>query len=107
MIGFVIYKCKIIVNEDFKFVKVEYKSYFGRLWKNYFWMVVMEFIIEDVIDLVGWLRWEEIDFVIDMLYYVEYKNKGLSGDIVFRVMWFGFKVINKEEVLNYIVGLFL
>ncbi|CAG7881354.1 unnamed protein product [Brassica rapa] len=105
--GFVIHKCKITANEDLKPVKAEYKSYLGRPWKNYSRTVVMESTIEDVIDPIGWLRWEETDFAIDTLYYAEYKNKGPSGDTASRVTWPGFKVINKEEALNYTVGPFL
>ncbi|KFK32509.1 hypothetical protein AALP_AA6G251800 [Arabis alpina] len=105
--GFVIQNCKITANEDLKPVKAEYKSYLGRPWKNYSRTIVMESTIEDVIDPVGWLRWQETDFAIDTLYYAEYKNKGPSGSTTSRVNWPGFKVINKEEALNYTVGPFL
>ncbi|XP_019085880.1 PREDICTED: probable pectinesterase/pectinesterase inhibitor 13 [Camelina sativa] len=105
--GFVVHNCKIAANEDLKPVKAEYKSYLGRPWKNYSRTIVMESTIEDVIDPVGWLRWQETDFAIDTLYYAEYKNKGPSGDTTSRVKWPGFKVINREEALNYTVGPFL
>ncbi|EOA28313.1 hypothetical protein CARUB_v10024513mg [Capsella rubella] len=105
--GFVVHNCKIAANEDLKPVMAEYKSYLGRPWKNYSRTIVMESTIEDVIDPVGWLRWQETDFAIDTLYYAEYKNKGPSGDTASRVKWPGYKVINKEEALNYTVGPFL
>nr|AAP40488.1 putative pectin methylesterase [Arabidopsis thaliana]BAF01447.1 putative pectinesterase [Arabidopsis thaliana] len=105
--GFVVHNCKIAANEDLKPVKEEYKSYLGRPWKNYSRTIIMESKIENVIDPVGWLRWQETDFAIDTLYYAEYNNKGSSGDTTSRVKWPGFKVINKEEALNYTVGPFL
>ncbi|KAL1188998.1 putative pectinesterase/pectinesterase inhibitor 13 [Cardamine amara subsp. amara] len=105
--GFVIQNCKIAANEDLKPVMAEYKSYLGRPWKKYARTIVMESTIEDVIDPAGWLRWQETDFAIDTLYYAEYKNKGPSGNTTSRVKWPGFKVINREEALNYTVEPFL
>ncbi|CAH2060676.1 unnamed protein product [Thlaspi arvense] len=105
--GFVVHNCKIAANEDLKPVKSEYKSYLGRPWKSYSRTVIMESTIEDVIDPVGWLRWQESDFAINTLYYAEYRNKGSSGDSTSRVKWPGLKVINKDEALNYTVGPFL
>lgn len=105
--GFVIHNCTIAPNEDLKPVKAEFKSYLGRPSKNHSRTVVMESTIEDVIDPIGWLRWQETDFAIDTLYYAEYKNDGPSGATVARVKWPGFRVINKEEAMKYTVGPFL
>ncbi|ESQ53829.1 hypothetical protein EUTSA_v10024699mg [Eutrema salsugineum] len=105
--GFVIHNCTIAPNEDLKPVKAEFKSYLGRPWKNHSRTVVMESTIEDVIDPVGWLRWQETDFAIDTLLYAEYKNEGPSGATASRVKWPGFRVINKEEAMKYTVGPFL
>ncbi|KAL1215887.1 putative pectinesterase/pectinesterase inhibitor 45 [Cardamine amara subsp. amara] len=105
--GFVIQKCTIAPNEDLKPAKAEFKSYLGRPWKNHSRTVVMESTIEDVIDPVGWLRWQETDFAIDTLFYGEYKNKGPSGATVSRVKWPGFRVINKQEAMKFTVGPFL
>ncbi|CAA7019634.1 unnamed protein product [Microthlaspi erraticum] len=105
--GFVVHKCKIAADEDLKPVKEEHKSYLGRPWKKYSRTVVMESKIENVIDPAGWLRWQETDFAIDTLYYAEYMNKGPGGETASRVKWPGFKVISKEEALNYTVGPFL
>ncbi|ESQ50235.1 hypothetical protein EUTSA_v10001934mg [Eutrema salsugineum] len=105
--GFVFQNCKIAANEHLMPVKAEYKSYLGRPWKRFSRTIVMESTIEDVIDPVGWLRWQDTDFAIDTLYYAEYKNKGPCGDTSTRVNWPGFRVINKDEALNYTVGPFL
>lgn len=105
--GFVIHNCTIAPNEDLKPVKAEFKSYLGRPWKTHSRTVVMESTIEDVIDPVGWLRWQETDFAIDTLSYAEYKNDGPSGATVSRVKWPGFRVLNKEEAMKYTVGPFL
>ncbi|KAL0739362.1 hypothetical protein Bca4012_015572 [Brassica carinata] len=105
--GFVIQNCTIAPNEDLKPVKAQFKSYLGRPCKNHSRTVVMESTIEDVIDPVGWLRWQETDFAIGTLFYAEYKNDGPSGATAPRVKWPGFRVINKEEAMKYTVGPFL
>ncbi|CAG7884969.1 unnamed protein product [Brassica rapa] len=105
--GFVIQNCTIAPNEDLKPVKAQFKSYLGRPCKNHSRTVVMESTIEDVIDPVGWLRWQETDFAIGTLLYAEYKNDGPSGKTTSRVKWPGFRVINKEEAMKYTVGPFL
>ncbi|CAN8327180.1 unnamed protein product [Cochlearia groenlandica] len=105
--GFVIHKCTIAPNEDLKPVKAEFKSYLGRPWKEHSRTVVMESTVEDVVDPVGWLRWEEKDFAINTLFYGEYKNTGPSGATGSRVKWAGFRVLNKEEAMKYTVGPFL
>ncbi|KAL0660229.1 hypothetical protein Bca4012_080814 [Brassica carinata] len=105
--GFVIQNCTIAPNEDLKPVKAQFKSYLGRPCKNHSRTVVMESMIEDVIDPVGWLRWQETDFAIGTLLYAEYKNDGPSGKTTSRVKWPGFRVINKEEAMKYTVGPFL
>ncbi|KFK29934.1 hypothetical protein AALP_AA7G197300 [Arabis alpina] len=105
--GFVIHNCTIAPNEDLKPAKAEFKSYLGRPWKSHSRTVVMESTIEDVIDPVGWLRWQETDFAINTLSYAEYKNDGPRGATGSRVKWPGFRVINKEEAMKYTVGPFL
>ncbi|KAG7618247.1 unnamed protein product [Arabidopsis thaliana] len=105
--GFVIHNCTVAPNEDLKPVKAQFKSYLGRPWKPHSRTVVMESTIEDVIDPVGWLRWQETDFAIDTLSYAEYKNDGPSGATAARVKWPGFRVLNKEEAMKFTVGPFL
>ncbi|XP_010437784.1 PREDICTED: putative pectinesterase/pectinesterase inhibitor 45 [Camelina sativa] len=105
--GFVIHNCTIAPNEDLKPAKAQFKSYLGRPWKKHSRTVVMESTIEDVIDPVGWLRWQETDYAVDTLFYAEYKNDGPSGATASRVKWPGFRVIKKEEAMKYTVGPFL
>ncbi|XP_010447267.1 PREDICTED: putative pectinesterase/pectinesterase inhibitor 45 [Camelina sativa] len=105
--GFVIHNCTIAPNEDLKPAKAQFKSYLGRPWKKHSRTVVMESTIEDVIDPVGWLRWQETDYAVDTLYYAEYKNDGPSGATASRVKWPGFRVMKKEEAMKYTVGPFL
>ncbi|XP_010526136.1 PREDICTED: probable pectinesterase/pectinesterase inhibitor 13 [Tarenaya hassleriana] len=107
MTGFVIQNCTITANDDLKLEKGEFQSFLGRPWKKYSRTVVMESTIDDVIDPIGWLRWQETDFAIDTLFYAEFKNDGVSGETSSRVKWPGFKVMSKEEALNYTVGPFL
>ncbi|KAL6222124.1 hypothetical protein ACLB2K_005516 [Fragaria x ananassa] len=104
--GIVLHKCQILPDKEFESEKSQFKSYLGRPWKEYSRTIVMESTIEDVIDQQGWYEMDG-DFGKKTLYYGEYNNNGDSSKTDNRVTWPGFKVLNKDEAMQFTVGPFL
>ncbi|KAI3443499.1 hypothetical protein Pfo_000164 [Paulownia fortunei] len=104
--GIVIQNCRILADDKLEPEKQKFKSYLGRPWKEYSRTIIMETQIGDLIQPEGWLEWSG-DFALRTLYYAEFKNKGVGADTSGRVKWPGYKVINREEALNFTVGPFL
>ncbi|XP_057772204.1 pectinesterase-like [Salvia miltiorrhiza] len=75
------------------------KSYLGRPWKEESRTVIMQTTIEGFIDPEGWAPWNATS-PVDMLYYVEYNNKGPGADQSKRVTWPGIKKLTTDEEMK-------
>jgi len=104
--GIVLQNCKIQADNALVPVKTTIRSYLGRPWKEYSRTIIMESTIDDLIHPDGFLPWEG-DFALKTLYYAEFNNKGPGAKTTARVKWPGYKVINRQEALEYTVGPFL
>ncbi|KAG8376281.1 hypothetical protein BUALT_Bualt09G0046900 [Buddleja alternifolia] len=104
--GFVIQNSHILADEKLEHEKGKFKSYLGRPWKEYSRTIVMESQIGDLIQPEGWLEWSG-NFALNTLYYAEFNNKGPGANTSGRVKWAGYKVINREEAMNFTVGPFV
>ncbi|KAF5743133.1 pectinesterase family protein [Tripterygium wilfordii] len=104
--GIVLQNCKIQADNALVPAKTTIKSYLGRPWKEYSRTIIMESTIDDLIHPDGFLPWEG-DFALKTLYYAEFNNKGPGAKTTARVKWPGYKVINRQEALEYTVGPFL
>ncbi|CAN8269645.1 unnamed protein product [Cochlearia groenlandica] len=106
--GISIQNCRI--RPSFELVSSNYsvKTYLGRPWKEYSRTVYLQNHMDGFIDGKGWIEWSG-DFALKTLYYAEFKNSGPGSEIVNRVNWTGYHVINETEavwftVSNFIVG---
>lgn len=104
--GIVLQNCRILPDDDLVPKVRQVKSYLGRPWKEFSRTIVMESTIGELIQPEGWLPWEG-DFALSTLYYAEYNNNGPGAAVTARVKWPGYKVINKDEALEYTVGPFI
>ncbi|KAL8120365.1 hypothetical protein AgCh_017518 [Apium graveolens] len=105
--GIVIQNCTIKAATGFK---KGTKTYLGRPWSNLSTVVILESFLDDLIDPVGWLQWNNVDPQHSSLYYGEYQNQGPGADTSKRVKWIGVKVLDFTEaklftVRNFIKGL--
>ncbi|KAI4355383.1 hypothetical protein L6164_004163 [Bauhinia variegata] len=106
--GIVIQKSRIGATRDLEPVKGSYPTYLGRPWKQFSRTVIMQSIISDVIDPVGWHVWNDSSFGLNTSFYREYKNTGPGADTSARVTWEGFEVItNATEALPFTVDHFI
>ncbi|KAK1390346.1 hypothetical protein POM88_018524 [Heracleum sosnowskyi] len=65
--------------------------------------------LDDLIDPMGWLQWNNVNPQHSSLYYGEYQNQGPGADTSDRVNWKGVKVLDFTEaklftVRNFIKG---
>ncbi|OIW04551.1 hypothetical protein TanjilG_13933 [Lupinus angustifolius] len=105
--GIVIQKCRIGATQDLDPVKKNFPTYLGRPWKEYSRTVIMQTIISDVIEPVGWHEWNG-NFALDTLVYREYQNTGPGAGTSKRVAWKGFKVITSDaEAQAFTTGSFI
>ncbi|CAI8583940.1 unnamed protein product [Vicia faba] len=105
--GIVIQKCRIGATKDLEGVKSSFPTYLGRPWKEYSRTVIMQSVIGDVIEPVGWHEWNG-NFALDSLVYREYLNTGPGSGTSKRVTWKGFKVIsNVAEAQSFTAGNFI
>ncbi|KAI5422244.1 hypothetical protein KIW84_045635, partial [Lathyrus oleraceus] len=105
--GIVIQKCRIGATKDLEGVKSSFPTYLGRPWKEYSRTVIMQSVISDVIEPVGWHEWNG-NFALDTLVYREYLNTGPGSGTSKRVTWKGFKVIsNVAEAQSFTAGNFI
>ena len=88
-------------------MKKNFPTYLGRPWKEYSRTVIMQSIISDVIDPVGWHEWNG-EFALKTLSYGEYQNTGAGAGTSQRVKWEGYKVITSAtEAQSFSPGNFL
>ncbi|XP_047326771.1 putative pectinesterase/pectinesterase inhibitor 38 [Impatiens glandulifera] len=62
------------------------KTYFGRPWRTYSRVVIMQSDIHPLIDPKGWMNWD-VTKLVHNLYYAEYDNRGAGADTSRRVGW--------------------
>ncbi|KAF3436603.1 hypothetical protein FNV43_RR23695 [Rhamnella rubrinervis] len=104
--GLVIHNCRIVPEQKLTADRFKIQTYLGRPWKEYSRTVIMESTLGDFINPAGWYPWAG-DFALNTLYYAEYGNRGPGANTNRRVKWKGFKVINRNEALQFTVGRFL
>lgn len=105
--GIVIQNCEIVPENALFPVRMQFKSYLGRPWKDYSRTVVMESNIGDLITPEGWSVWAGTQF-LNTLYYAEYANTGPGANLNGRVKWKGYHPnINKNEAAQFTAGQFL
>ncbi|OWM67390.1 pectinesterase-like [Punica granatum] len=104
--GLVIHNCRIVPDQQLYPVRLQVQTYLGRPWKGYSRTVIMESTLGDLIQPAGWMPWSG-NFALDTLYYAEYANRGPGANTANRVKWKGFKVINRNEALQFTAGPFL
>lgn len=105
--GIVIHNCTIKAGDGFK---KGTKTYLGRPWSSLSTVVILQSFLDDLIDPMGWLQWNNVDPQHSSLYYGEYQNQGPGADTSNRVKWKGVKVLDSTEaklftVRNFIKGL--
>ncbi|XP_058770331.1 pectinesterase-like [Vicia villosa] len=105
--GIVIQNCEIVPEKALFPVRMQFKSYLGRPWKDYSRTVVMESNIGDLIVPEGWSPWAGTQF-LNTLYYAEYANTGPGANLNGRVKWKGYHPnINRNEAAQFTAGQFL
>ena len=105
--GIVLQNCEIVPERELFPVRLQFKSYLGRPWKQYARTVVMESNIGDFLAPEGWTPWAGNQF-LDTLYYAEYANTGPGANLNGRVKWKGYHPnINKNEATQFTAGQFL
>lgn len=104
--GLVIHNCRIVPEQKLTADRFKIQTYLGRPWKKFSRTVIMESTLGDFINPAGWYPWAG-NFALDTLYYAEYGNRGPGANTNRRVKWKGFKVIGRNEALQYTVSNFL
>ncbi|CAE5959744.1 unnamed protein product [Arabidopsis arenosa] len=94
--GFSIQKCNITASPDLEPVKATVKTFFGRPWRKYSTVVVLQSFIGDLVDPAGWTPWEG-EFGLSTLYYGEFQNMGPGAVTSKRVKWTGFRVLTDPK----------
>ena len=102
----VIHNCRIVPEQKLTPDRFKIQTYLGRPWKEYSRTVIMESTLGDFVNPAGWYPWAG-NFALNTLYYAEYGNRGPGANTNRRVKWKGFKVINRNEALQFTVGRFL
>ncbi|XP_042386818.1 pectinesterase-like, partial [Zingiber officinale] len=98
--GFVVHNSQFTAEPDLVAAVGKIPSYIGRPWKEFSRTVVMESDIGDFISPEGYMPWDG-DFALKTLYYAEYGNRGAGADTSKRVKWPGFKVISRNDAVNF------
>ncbi|KAG7594604.1 Invertase/pectin methylesterase inhibitor domain superfamily [Arabidopsis thaliana x Arabidopsis arenosa] len=102
--GFSIQKCNITASPDLDLVKATVKTFFGRPWRNYSTVVVLQSFIGDLVDPAGWTPWEG-ETGLSTLYYGEYQNMGPGAVTSKRVKWKGFRFLtDPNEAAKFTVS---
>jgi pectin methylesterase-like acyl-CoA thioesterase len=105
--GISIHASRIVPAADLEPVKSNFSTYLGRPWKLYSRTVYMMSYIDDHINPVGWLEWNDT-FALDTLYYGEYNNYGPGSAVEKRVTWPGYRVITApQEAAQFTVSQFI
>ncbi|KAJ6704494.1 PECTINESTERASE [Salix viminalis] len=104
--GLVIHNCRIVPEQKLVADRFKIPTYLGRPWKQFSRTVIMESELADFIQPAGWMPWAG-SLYLDTLYYAEYGNRGAGANTNKRVSWKTFRVINRNEALQFTAGQFL
>ncbi|KAE8672229.1 Pectinesterase [Hibiscus syriacus] len=78
--GTSIHDCNIMAADGLAPSNTIFRTYLGRLWKEYSRTVYMQNIMGSLVDPAGWRAWDG-DFALNTSYYAEYKNSGPGSNI--------------------------
>ncbi|KAA3465132.1 pectinesterase-like [Gossypium australe] len=95
-IGTVIQNCKIVPEQKLFNNRLNFATYLGRPWKKFSTTIIME----------STLGLDKVNYE-DILYYVEYNNRGPSANFIAKVNWKGYHKIDRVSVMKFIVQSFL
>ncbi|KAM7262902.1 hypothetical protein ACFE04_000585 [Oxalis oulophora] len=87
-------------SEELILYKQNFKAFLGRSWKLYSRTIFMLSYMEDLIDPVGWMPWNENTFAFDTLNYREYKNFGIGSGTSSKVIWPGYSWLDSHIDAN-------
>ncbi|KAH7516918.1 pectinesterase [Ziziphus jujuba] len=104
--GLVIHNCNIVPEAKLFPMRFKIQTYLGRPWKEFSRTVIMESTLADFVNPDGWYPWAG-NFALDTLYYAEYANRGPGAATTRRIKWKGFRVIGRNEALQFTVGRFI
>ncbi|PON43221.1 Pectinesterase inhibitor domain containing protein [Parasponia andersonii] len=104
--GIVIQNCRILPEQQLFPDRLTIKTYLGRPWKEFSRTVIMESTLEDFIQPAGWFPWAG-NFGLDTLYFAEYANVGAGARTDQRVKWKGYRVLDRNQALQFTAGPFL
>ncbi|KAL2922296.1 putative pectinesterase/pectinesterase inhibitor 58 [Bienertia sinuspersici] len=105
--GIVIHNCRIVPEQKLFPLRFEIPTFLGRPWKEYSTTVIMESMLADFIQPVGWMPWAG-NFALDTLYYAEYANRGPGADISGRVRWKGYHILTtRDQAMGFTVAPFI
>ncbi|XP_047321162.1 pectinesterase 2-like [Impatiens glandulifera] len=96
-VGTIFHNCTILGAVD---LQGSVKTYFGRPWRFYSRVVIMQSEIHPLIDPQGWMKWDDTS-PLDKLFYAEYDNRGTGADTSRRVTWPGRVLLNTTAQANY------
>ncbi|KAJ3676123.1 hypothetical protein LUZ60_003535 [Juncus effusus] len=104
--GFSMQGCQFKGGPDLSANSFGVRTFFGRPWKPYSRVVVMQSFVDSLIDPAGW----SISSIYDnlsILYFAEYANWGPGAWFGNRVTWPGFHLIGSNDASNFTVSGFI
>jgi pectinesterase len=78
--GTVLHNCTVAPHLDLIEVGTAVRTYLGRLWKEYSRTIYLQSQLGALVDPAGWLPWNNTNFALDTLFYVEVDNRRPGGD---------------------------
>ncbi|KAK7277193.1 hypothetical protein RIF29_18344 [Crotalaria pallida] len=98
--GFLFQRCNFTMSPEDYGRKSEVKATFGRPWRAYSLVFIIESYIDSMLDPIGWLEFPGQP--TDKLTYVEYGNAGPGANTDGRVNWPGVKAFHHlPELLHF------
>ncbi|KAL2527073.1 putative pectinesterase/pectinesterase inhibitor 17 [Abeliophyllum distichum] len=107
--GISIHNSRVMAASDLRPVLSSFRTFLGRPWKQYSRTVFLQTYMDSLVDPAGWLEWDG-NFVLNTLYYGEYRNSGPGSATGRRVRWRGYRVIttptevSRFTAANFIAG---
>lgn len=83
--GIIFHNCTINATEDLHQEGSRFKCYFGRPWRNYSRVVILQSYVDNIIDPKGWIKFERKPLVHP--FFAEYKDRGPGANTSSRVTW--------------------
>ncbi|WCJ41405.1 Plant invertase/pectin methylesterase inhibitor superfamily [Euphorbia peplus] len=96
--GFSVHMCNIAGDKDLLGSKSPTVTYLGRPWKVNSTTVFMQSHMTEVINPMGWLRWNET--FEKTLFYGEFNNSGTGAAVEKRVKWPGLHSVLDKNIAN-------